>query len=424
MRNKTQTFLFLLLLLFPLLSIAQIDPTTGRDLSKDGINNPISTAVPFVSLSPDARSGGMADVGVATSADLNSQHYNAAKYPFLEDQFGFSLTYSPWLINLVPDMSLAYLTGAYKFKDERNVLAFSLLYFSMGSVTFTDAQGGSPTTFKPNEFAIDLSYSRKLIDVLSIAVTGRFIYSNLTLGQFVEGIDTKAGLAGAADIGLYYRQNFDLGKNYKGGILSAGLSITNIGNKMSYVKGTSFDEDAEKNFLPATLRLGVGFDWHIDDYNSIGFYAEAYKLLVPTPPIYGDKIVNGDTLHDVIIKGKDDCVNVMKGLFQSFGDAPGGFKEEMREIQWSLAAEYWWRNIVAVRAGYFHESKYKGWRQYFTLGVGLRYRMIGLDFSYLIPTSTISGSNPLKNTLRVSVSFNFNKARQAERKQRNAAEMD
>ena len=191
------------------------------------------------------------------------------------------------------------------------------------------------------------------------------------------------------------------------------MSFTNIGNKVSYTQDLS--EEAEKNFLPATLRLGVGFNWHIDDYNSVGFYAEAYKLLVPTPPIYGDKEVDGDTLHNIIVAGKDNKVNVMKGLFQSFGDAPGGFKEEMREIQWSLAAEYWWRNIVAVRMGYFHESKYKGWRQYFTLGVGLRYKMVGLDFSYLIPTSTISGSNPLKNTLRVGVSFNFNRAERAAR---------
>lgn len=398
-------------------SHAQIIDVDGANRITGQVNNPISTAVPFLSLSPDARSGGMADVGVATSADLNSQHYNAAKYPFMKDQFGLSLTYSPWLINLVPDMSLAYLSGAYKFKDERNVIGFSLLYFSMGSINFVRDGQDVGTTYKPNEFAIDVSYSRKLIDVLSIAVTGRFIYSNLTLGQYVEGVDTKAGLAGAADIGLYYCQDFDLGKKYKGGTLSAGLSITNIGNKISYTQDLS--EEAEKNFLPATLRLGIGFNWHIDDYNSVGFYAEAYKLLVPTPPLYGDKVVNGDTLHNVIVDGKNDKVNVMKGIFQSFGDAPGGFKEEMREIQWSLAAEYWWRDMVAVRMGYFHESKYKGWRQYFTLGVGLRYKMVGLDFSYLIPTSTMSGSNPLKNTLRVGVSFNFNRAdrsaRQAKR---------
>ena len=393
-------------------SYAQIIDVGGNPVNQvtGQVNNPISTAVPFLSLSPDARSGGMADVGVATSADLNSQHYNAAKYAFLKDQFGLSLTYSPWLINLVPDMSLMYLSGAYKFKDERNVLGFSLLYFSMGSVTFTDAQGNGAQSYKPNEFAIDVSYSRKLIDVLSIAVTGRFIYSNLTLGQYVSGVDTKAGLAGAADIGLYYCQDFDLGKQYKGGTLSAGLSFTNIGNKVSYTQDLS--EEAEKNFLPATLRLGVGFNWHIDDYNSVGFYAEAYKLLVPTPPITEYDSTTGDWF---ITSGKDNKVNVMKGIFQSFGDAPGGFKEEMREIQWSLAAEYWWRNIVAVRMGYFHESKYKGWRQYFTLGVGLRYKMVGLDFSYLIPTSTISGSNPLKNTLRVGVSFNFNRAERAAR---------
>lgn len=339
-------------------------------------------------------------MGVATSADLNSQHYNAAKYAFLKDQFGLSLTYSPWLINLVPDMSLAYLSGAYKFKDDRNVIGFSLLYFSMGTITFSKSPEDPGTTYKPNEFAIDVSYTRKLIDVLSISVTGRFIYSNLTLGQYVEGMDTKAGLAGAADIGLYYCQNFDLGNKYKGGTLTAGLSFTNIGNKISYTN--DLEEEAEKNFLPATLRLGVGFNWHIDDYNSIGFYAEAYKLLVPTPPIYNDS--TGE-----ILQGKNNHVNVMQGLFQSFGDAPGGFKEEMREIQWSLAAEYWWRDMVAVRMGYFHESKYKGWRQYFTLGVGLRYKMVGLDFSYLIPTATLSGSNPLKNTLRVGISFNLNK---------------
>lgn len=362
------------------------------------VNDPISTAVPFLSLSPDARSGALADVGVATSPDLYSQHFNAAKYPFMKDQYGIALTYSPWLINLVPDMSLAYLSGAYKF-DEYNALGFSLLYFSMGSITFVRNGQDMGTTFKPNEFAIDASYSRKLIDVLSIGVTGRFIYSNLTLGQYVEGQDTKAGLAGAADVGLYYCQDFDLGQNYKGSTVTAGLSITNIGNKLSYTN--SADENYQRNFLPATLRLGAGFNWLLDDYNSVGFYAEAYKLLVPTPPLR-----SGDT----IIKGKENRdINVMQGIFQSFGDAPGGFSEEMREIQWSLAAEYWWNNMVAVRAGYFHESKYKGWRQYLTLGVGIRYRMVGLDFSYLIPTSTIAGSNPLKNTLRVGISFNFNK---------------
>lgn len=402
-RKKFVALSALLLLAVPALHAQIIDPI-GDGMGKKLGNTPnaISTAVPFLSLAPDARSGGMGDIGVATTPDLNSQHYNAAKYVFMEKDYGASLTYSPWLLNLVPDMSLVYLSGMYKF-DDRNALAASLLYFSMGDVTFTDEQGGSAQTFRPNEFAIDVSYSRKIIDVLSIAVTGRFIYSNLTLGQYVQGQDTKAGLAGAADIGLYYKQDFEV-KNFKGGTLMAGLSLTNIGNKISYSSGS---EDLDRNFLPAALRLGVGFDWHINDYNSMGFYGEAYKLLVPTPPIVGG------TSGDSIIAGRTNRVNVMQGIFQSFGDAPGGFKEEMQEIMWSLGAEYWWRDIVAVRMGYFHESKYKGDRQYLSLGVGLQYKMVGLDFAYLIPTSQTAGSNPLKNTLRVGVKFSFDKKKKS-----------
>lgn len=384
--------------LTPFIGSAQITPGGVDDIMGQSANA-ISTAVPFLTLSPDARSSGMGDMGVATAPDFYSQHYNAAKYPFVNADWGFSLTYSPWLINLVNDMSLAYLSGMYKFKDNRSAIAASLLYFSMGEVTFTDETGTSSQNFRPNEFAIDVSYSRKLIDVLSIAVTGRFIYSNLTLGQVVQGIDTKPGLAGAADVSLYYCQDFDV-KNFKGGTLMAGLSIGNIGNKMSYT--SDFSEEADRNFLPATLRLGLGFNWHIDEFNSILFAGEVSKLLVPTPPILN---ASGDS----IILGKDNKVNVMQGIFQSFADAPYGFKEEMQEWVWSLGAEYWWRDMVAVRAGYFHESKMKGSRQYVSLGVGVRYKLIGLDFSYLIPTSTISGSNPLKNTLRVGVNFNFNR---------------
>ncbi len=403
MQRKLWLLLVALFALQPCIK-AQILP--GQDGSGDHsvlgqTPNAISTAVPFISMAPDARSAGMGDIGVATTADLNAQHYNAAKYPYMKDNFGFSLTYSPWLINLVPDMSLAYLSGAYKFKDDRSAIAFSLLYFSMGDVTFTTEYDQVGTTYRPNEFSVDLSYSRKLIDVLSIAVTGRFIYSNLTMGQYVQGDDTRAGLAGAADIGLYYNQDFDL-KNAQTGTLMAGLSITNIGNKISYVSNPS---DEDKNFLPTTLRLGIGFNWHIDDYNSVGFYGEASKLLVPTSPLSGGI----DSLGSPILIGQDPDVNVMQGIFQSFSDAPGGFKEEMQEIMWSLGAEWWWRDLLAIRAGYFHESKWKGNRQYFTLGVGLRYKMIGLDFSYLIPTSQVSGSNPLKNTLRIGVNFNFNR---------------
>ncbi len=404
MQRKIWILLALLLALQPCLKAQIIAPGGDYDQVLGRTVNAISTGVPFLSLSPDARSAGMGDIGTATSADLYSQHYNAAKYPFMKDPMGFAITYSPWLINLVPDMSLAYLSGAYKFKDDRSAIAFSLLYFSMGDVTFTTVADQTGVTYRPNEFSLDVSYSRKLIDVLSIGVTGRFIYSNLTLGQYVDQyIDTRAGLAGAADIGLYYNQDFDL-KHSQTGTLTAGLSITNIGNKISYVSDPS---DEDKNFLPTTLRLGIGFNWHVDEYNSIGFYGEVSKLLVPTSPLSAGR---DTTTGEQIIIGNPVDVNVMQGIFRSFSDAPGGFREEMQEIMWSLGAEWWWRDLLSIRAGYFHESQYKGNRQYFTLGVGLRYKLIGLDFSYLIPTSQVSGANPLKNTLRVGVTFNFNRS--------------
>lgn len=355
----------------------------------------ITTAVPFLLVSPDARSGGLADIGAASAPDANSQHWNAAKYPYLSDDLALSLTYSPWLLNMVPDMSLAYLTAAKKI-DPMSTVAFSLLFFSMGEVTFRQVADDPGVNYNPSEFAIDASYSRKLIEDLSIAVTGRFIYSNLTLGMNVDGVDTKAGLAGAVDIGLYYQHMFEL-KGFEGGLLSFGLSISNIGNKIAYVSGAS---TGEKDFLPANLRLGLGFDWHIDSYNRLAFMGEINKLLVPTPAIYDSTGVN-------VIKGMDNGVPVFTGILHSFYDAPGGFKEEMKEIMWSLGAEYWWNNLVSVRLGYFHESMDKGARQYMTIGAGIRYNIFGLDLSYLIPTTQVSGSNPLKNTLRFSLLFQF-----------------
>lgn len=382
---------------FPHSAFAQKPDVVGGNtgslvLSQEG--GAITTAVPFLLVSPDARSGGLADIGAASAPDANSQHWNAAKYPYLSDDLALSLTYSPWLLNMVPDMSLAYLTAAKKI-DPMSTVAFSLLFFSMGEVTFRQTPDDPGVNYNPNEFSIDASYSRKLIEDLSIAVTGRFIYSNLTLGQQVDGVDTKAGLAGAVDIGLYYQHMFDL-KGFEGGLLSFGLSISNIGNKISYVPGAS---TAEKDFLPANLRLGLGFDWHIDSYNRLAFLGEINKLLVPTPAIY-------DTLGQVV-RGMDNGVPVFTGILHSFYDAPGGFKEEMKEIQWSLGAEYWWNNLVSVRLGYFHESMDKGARQYMTIGAGIRYNIFGLDLSYLIPTTQVSGSNPLKNTLRFSLLFQF-----------------
>ena len=355
----------------------------------------INTAVPFLLVSPDARSGALADMGVATSPDANSQHWNAAKYPYLKEDLSLSLTYSPWLLNMVPDMSLAYLAAAKKI-DDMSAVSMSLLFFSMGEVVFRQSIDDPGTIYNPNEFALDASYSRKLIEDLSIAVTGRFIYSNLTLGQQVDGVDTKAGLAGAVDVGLYYQHLFPL-KDFEGGRLSAGLNISNIGNKIAYAPDAS---TTERDFLPANLRLGVGFDWMIDSYNRVAFIGEINKLLVPSPALY-------DSTHTTIIGGLDNKVPVFTGLLHSFYDAPGGFKEEMKEFQWSLGAEYWWNNMVAARVGYFHESVDKGARQFVTIGAGIRYNIFGLDFSYLVPTTQVSGSNPLKNTLRFSLLFQF-----------------
>ena len=349
-------------------------------------------------VSPDARSGALADMGAATTPDANSQHWNAAKYPYLKEDLSLSLTYSPWLLNMVPDMSLAYLAAAKKIDDMSSVSA-SLLFFSMGEVIFRQSIDDPGTVYNPNEFSLDASYSRKLIEDLSIAVTGRFIYSNLTLGQQVDGVDTKAGLAGAVDVGLYYQHLFPL-KNFEGGLLTFGMNISNIGNKIAYASDAS---TGERDFLPANLRLGVGFDWMIDSYNRVAFIGEVNKLLVPSPAIY-------DT-NRTLIGGMDNQVPVFTGIIHSFYDAPQGFKEEMKEFQWSLGAEYWWNNLVAVRAGYFHESLDKGARQFVTIGAGVRYNIFGLDLSYLLPTTQISGSSPLKNTLRFSLLFQFDNLR-------------
>jgi hypothetical protein len=387
---------------------AQIPDPQGLDKEAPR-SNVITTAVPFLLVSSDARSGSMGDIGVSTSPDAYSQHWNAAKYSFLDKKATISLTYSPWLLDLVPDMSLAYLTGAYKITDV-DVVAMSLLYFSMGQVNFRQNEQSVDVPYYPNEFAIDASYSRKLIETLSLSVTGRFVYSNLTLGQTVEGIETKAAMAGAVDIGLFYTKDITL-KSGMNSRLNFGFALSNIGSKMSYTQNAS---TFEKDFLPATLRAGLTYGIDLDDYNSISLSFEFNKLLVPTPPYRNDTT-------DAIISGKDPNVASITGVIQSFYDAPGRtlknsdkwgtpgakFVEEMQEFQWSLGAEYWYNKLLAVRAGYFNESQYKGNRHFLTLGAGLRYNIFGLDFSYLIPINTVSNTNPLRNTLRFSILFNF-----------------
>ena len=364
---------------------------TGQDLEDE--YNVITTAVSFLTITPDSRSGAMGDVGAATTTDTWSQHSNASKYALAKNDFGVGLSYTPWLSNLgIKDINLAYLAG-YKKLSDKDALGASLCYFSLGDIPAYD-EDGNPAgyTISPKEYSVDVSYSRFLADNFVMGMTGRFIYSNLT-GGTVD--DYHAGKAVAADIsGTYF-------KEFKGslpGLLTAGFNISNIGSKISY-------SDDNKDFIPANLKLGVGYNLQIDQYNKLGLYFDINKLLVPTPPVY-IKDTDGNTVE---IKGKDDEVSVPQGIFQSFFDAPGGFKEEMKEFTLGFGAEYWYNDQFAARLGYFNEAETKGDRKYFTAGAGVRMNVFGLDFSYLIP---INGKNsPLANTFRFSLVFDFNKSK-------------
>ena len=364
--------------------------------------NAITTAVPFLLIAPDSRAGAMGDIGCATSADVNSQAYNPAKYAFSDNTFGISVSYSPWLRKLVNDINLLYLSSYWKITD-MDAIAFSLRYFSLGDITFTDEMGNVMSQQNPNELDIDFTYSRKLIDELSIAITPRFIYSNLTAGQYVAGEETSAGLAGAADLSLFYEQDFRAG-NMNNSTLRAGLCLSNMGNKMSYSSTVS-----RRYFLPINMKLGLGYEMDFDSYNKLAITGELNKLMVPTNPVYATD-ENGHILYDeannpIIEAGMDPDVSVPVGMLHSFYDAPGGFKEEMKEIIWSLGAEYSYRDLLFVRAGYFHESKDKGARQYLTCGVGIKYNIFDIDVSYLF--STNGQNHPLANTLRFTLSFDF-----------------
>jgi hypothetical protein len=303
---------------------------------------------------------------------------------------------------------LLYLSTYFKVTDN-DALSFSLRYFSLGDITFTDNDGNNMGSQKPNEFAIDLGYSRKLIDELSIAITPRFIYSNLTAGQYVEGVETNAGLAGAADVSLFYQQDFGFKNNNKmNSTLRAGLNISNIGNKMSYSSGTM-----RRDFLPTNLKLGVSYTLQFDEYNRLMAGVECNKLLVPTNPVYErdslDRYVVDAAGNYVILAGKNPDVSVAQGIFQSFADAPAGAKEEFHEVSWSVGLEYCYRDLLFVRAGYFYEHPTKGNRQFITVGAGLHYSIFGLDVAYLF---TVDQHHPLENTLRFTLSFDlksFNK---------------
>ena len=362
------------------------------EIGRDNLNT-ITTAVPFLLISPDSRAGGMGDVGVATSPDANSLHWNPAKFAFVEDEVGFAVSYVPWLRALVPDINLSYLAG-YKKLNKNEAIAMELRYFTLGDITFTDVIGNNLGQYKPSEFAIGSAYSRKLSDQFSLAISGRYIYSNLTGGQSAGGITTNAGQSIAADVAGYFRKDIRIAK--KDMELALGANISNIGNKVRYT------ETSTRDFIPINLRLGTALNADLDEYNKISFAFDINKLLVPTPPMYNDSI------DGQIDFGQDPNVSVVSGIFQSFGDAPGGFSEEMREINFSVGTEYWYDDQFAVRAGYFNEHNTKGGRKFFTFGSGVKYNVFALDFSYLINASrAINGNNPLANTMRFTLIFDF-----------------
>ena len=408
---KIKKTLVAALMMFAAVSYGQ-NNYIGQDYSVSP--NVITTAVPFVSIAPDARGGSMGDCGVASDPDVYSMNYNAAKYVYLEDKLSVGLGYSPWLRKLVDDMNLAYLAGAYKIND-RSAVAATLRYFSCGQIEFRDNNNYLLGKYSPNEWAIDATYSRLLGDYLSGAVAGRFIYSDLTQNQTDNG---RPGISVAADVAVYYKKPVEWFSSMDADF-AWGASITNIGSKISY-NGISDRRD----FIPTTLRLGSNLKLELDEYNSLAFMVDFSKLLVPTPPVIekneaGQPILNPDGTYKIMY-GYDNNVSVVHGMIQSFYDAPGHgynangelvdygtFYEELCEINIGAGVEYWYNNVFAVRGGYFNETALKGNRKYVTLGAALKYNVFGLDVSYLIPVNTVAGSNPLENTLRFNLTYSM-----------------
>lgn len=349
--------------------------------------NPITTAAPFLLIAPDARAGGLADMGGATSSDVSSLHYNAAKYAFSESEWQIGLNYTPWLRNLTNDVSLTSLFVSNKI-NERSAWATSLTYFSLGSIELTDGSGISLGSENPNEFAIDGAYSLKLSEVISMAVGLRFIHSDLAVR--VDNSEIQTVNTFAVDVSMFYQSEE---KNFGdfNGRWRAGVNLSNIGPKVELVLG------GDESFIPTNLKMGGGFDFILDNANTITTNLELNKLLVPTPPIRDS---SGE-----VIAGKDDNVNFLTGMVQSWYDAPRGFEEEMEEFIWQVSAEYLYNDVFSVRAGYFHESANKGNRQFFTVGTGFKFRSTTLDVSYLINTSDVN--NPLESTLRFSLTINL-----------------
>lgn len=428
------------ILIFSLItSVIQGQTITGTNSNLSGQDsdfnnqrlNTITTAVPFLMIAPDARGGSMGDIGVATSPDANSIHWNPSKLAFVEKSMGISMAYTPWLRNLVPDISLSYLSF-FKKIDDKSTFATSLRYFTLGNIQFTDEFGQQTRQFNPNEFAIDGAYSLKLAENFSGGVALRYVYSNLTGGVNVQGADTKPGQSVAFDLSGYY-QNSNLKLGDKNLEAAFGLNISNVGAKMSY------SNTSKRDFIPINLRIGPRATIELDPYNKISFSFDANKLLVPTPPIYkrdasNNPILGPDGNYEIGAGGDPDRA-IANGIFGSFSDAPGDlvrdavgnpvenpdgtyqvekgsvFREEMREINLGIGTEYWYDDQFAIRAGYFYENITKGNRKFFSVGAGLRYNVFSLDFTYLVPAyfnaANMVQNSPLQNTLRFTLSFDF-----------------
>lgn len=364
--------------------------------AQDRVINP---GVPFLLVAADARAAGMADVGVATSADAFSQQWNPAKYAFATDQKGFSISYTPYLTDLVNDISLGQLTY-YQKLDEKSAFAGSLRYFGLGEIELreTGDPNEAPRIVSPNEFAIDGSYSLKLSEKFSMAVAGRFINSNLKVAS--DNNDASSASTFAVDVAGFY-QSEEIAYNEFNGRWRAGFNIQNLGPKISYD-----NDDFNNNFIPANLKIGTGFDFILDDYNKVAVNVEFNKLLVPTPQ---DPDLNGDGTATTEERNQNNqnyrAIGWTSGVFESFGDAPDGFSEELKEVTYAVGAEYLYQDSFAMRLGYFHESPLKGARQFFSLGAGFKYNVVKVDVSYLFSASKVK--NPLENTLRFSLTFNF-----------------
>ncbi len=373
----------------------------GATVNAQDEPNTITTAVPFLGIAADARSAGMGEQGVATSPDAYAVQWNPAKIAFLDTKHNVGVNYTPYLGNLVNDIAIIQAVYANRF-DDRRAFALSLRYFSLGTITTTTGPNDPGLDINPNEFTIDGTYALKLSERYSMAVSGRYIRSDLRIQQLDP--DASAASSFGVDISGYY-QSEEIPYNSFDGRWRAGFNISNIGPEVSYS-----DADDDDDFIPTNLRLGGGFDFILDAYNKIFVGVEFNKLLVPTPPRRGFIDLNGNGEVDpgesnLIIAGEDDNVNFFSGIFQSFGDAPDGFSEEVKEVTWSLATEYTYDDVFSLRAGYFNESDIKGARKFATLGAGFEFNAIDIDLSYLFSTGSVR--SPLENTLRFGLTFHF-----------------